>query len=270
MLDDIIVLITEHGMVALYPILIFSILRPLGLLAGFIAISWAMRGAQVLRISIAFCLALPMLPAHHNAFETLVLVGPLTEKLWITLKEFVIGYALGLLASLPFLALQYAGAITDAFRGENNSTTTDPTGGTLTTFSVAYLVVGFFAFFSFGGFEKLIENLYATYVIWPIGAMIPMLNETAATHAVELLTRSLVMAFRIALPLLALLVMIELSVAVAARLGRRFNFYNLAFPLRNLAAVVTLPLIMWLIWQGSDQIVGQSRDALPELGLFVR
>ncbi len=268
MLDDLIILLSDRGFDRVYPILIIVVLRPFGMLFSFLAFTWAFRTAVMARMSIALAFALPTLVAQTGQFERLMEFQTVTQFLPLTLKEFAIGYALGFLASVPFFALQYAGAITDTFRGENDTGIQDPTGGSLHTFSSAYLVIGFFAFFSLGGFEKLIQNLYATYGIWPITAATPTLDASAAMQAVDIFTRTIFMAIQIALPLLAMLVVIEFSVSIAARLGRRFNFYDLAFPLKNLATVLTLPLTMWVIWQLSDDRVGESGEVVSIMEAF--
>ena len=236
---------------------------------GFLAFNWAMRGAQMLRIAIAIALTLPVMAGNAAAFERLISLTSVTAFMPIAIKELIIGYGLGLLASLPFFALQYAGAITDSFRGENDTGNQDPTGGTIHTFSTAYLVIGFFAFFSLGGFEALVRNLYGTYGIWPLYAGLPNLDSAAALRAADMLTSTLMTAFVVALPLLAMLVVIELAMGVAARLGKRFNLYDLAFPVKNLVTVLTLPLIMWVIWQISDARLEEAENVLPMLeGLF--
>jgi type III secretion protein T len=269
-LDAMVRLISDRGIGTAYPIIILLVLRPFGMLLSFLAFTWALRGAQMLRISIAVALMLPALGAHADEFERLIGLTSVVQFLPVCLKEVAIGYALGFLASLPFFALQYAGAITDTFRGENDTGLHDPTGGTLHTFSSAYLVIGFFAFFSLGGFEKLIENLYATYGIWPVSYAFPTLSASAAMQAADILTRTMMTAIRVALPLLAMLVVIEFSVSIAARLGRRFNFYDLAFPMKNLATVLTMPLMMWVIWQLSDERVSETGEALTILEGFFR
>jgi type III secretion protein T len=268
MLDDVVRVIAMHGIDKVYPILILVTLRPFGLMFAFIAFSWAMRGAQMLKLSIAIALALPTLVANIDAVEAMIVAPDVLRLLPISLKEFAVGYALGFLASLPFFALQYAGAITDTFRGENDTGIRDPMGGSLHTFSLIYLIVGFFAFFSFGGLEQLVRNLYATYGIWPIGYVFPTLTATAGMIAVDLLVQTLTMAVQTALPLLGMLLVIEFSVSIAARLGKRFNFYDMSFPIKNLAVVLTLPLTIWLIWALSDDRIDDSGNAPHVLEAF--
>lgn len=269
-MDTLATLIADNGILAVYPVLLLVVLRPFGMMMGFMAFTWALKGAQMIRVSIGVALALPVAAGSATSLESFVAVPSIAAALPVAVKELMVGYGLGLLASLPFFALQYAGAITDAFRGESDTGIEDPTGGNLHTFSTAYLVIGFFAFFSLGGFETLLRSLYSTYAIWPLTAGLPTFDQAAAMKVADMLTATLMTTFIIALPLLAMLVLIELSMGVAARLGRRFNLYDLAFPIKNLVTVLTMPLIMWVIWNISEARLGESADALSMLEGLLR
>jgi len=262
MLEEFSGLISTHGVSQIYPLVMIVALRPLGLLFGFIAFGWAMRSGLMLRISIAIALSLPTAAGNFDQIAALVQSPDILTLAPISLKEFALGYALGFLSSLPFFALQYAGAITDAFRGENDTGIQDPAGGSLHTFSIAYLIVGFFSFFSFGGFEAMMRSFYGTYQIWPIIAGFPVLTSSAWLMAADLMTQTLWSAFTIALPLLSMLLLIELSFAIAARFAKRFNFHDLAFPVKNLVTVLSLPLTMWVVWSLMEGREAESAEAL--------
>ncbi len=266
--EEFIRFIGDYGIAKVYPVMILVALRPFGLLFGFLAMTWALKSALMLRLSIALVFALPTVAGSLGSIERLVADPSILELAPLALKEFGVGYALGFLASLPFYAVQYAGAITDAFRGENDTGHQDPTGGSLHTSSILYLVIAFFAFFSFDGFQRLLQNLYASYDIWPLTLVFPTFSSEAALHAVDILLRTLASAIWISLPLLALLVVVEFSVSIAARLGKRFNFYDMAFPIKNVLTVVSLPLVVWLIWSLSGDMIEESAMALRILEGF--
>ncbi len=270
MLEDFTRLLAVHGVSKIYPIMIIVALRPLGLLFGFLAFNWALGRGLMLRISIAIAFSLPTVAGNLDQIAVLIQTPDILTLAPISLKEFGLGYAIGFLASLPFFALQYAGALTDAFRGENDTGIPDPVGGTLHTFSVVYLIVGFFAFFSLGGFEQMMRNFYGTYTIWSIATGFPSFATSAWLQAADLVTQTLYIAFVVALPLLGVLVVVELSVAIAARLAKRFNFYDMSFPLKNFVTVLTLPLILWVIWVLSDARTAESAGALDLLQRMMR
>jgi type III secretion protein T len=255
-------LVSRNGYHNVYPIIILALLRPLGLLFGFVAITWAIGAARLLRMSVALAIGIPMLVVNAADIETLIESSSITELAVITPKEFMIGYALGLLTSLPFIALQYAGEITDAFRGESDSGLTDPLGGRISTFGMLYMVVGLSAFFAFGGLEQLVGNLYRSYTIWPLAEPMPAFAAMAPTVILQALSGMLLFAIKVATPLLAALVVIEFICAVAARMARRFTFHENAFLLKNVTAIVTLPVMAWFVWLLAGDLVDDQAGSL--------
>lgn len=270
MFDELILLVAELGIESIFPLLIVPLIRPLGLLFGFIGFVWAFQTRLLLRLSIAATLAIPVIFIDLDVLRGFVLRSDATELVPISVKEFGIGYGIGFLASTPFFALQYAGALTDTFRGENDTGLHDPTGGSLHTFSTIYLVVGFFTYFSIGGFEAMLDNFYVTYRIWPIGSIFPTMDQMAAMKVMDILTQTLFDAFRIALPLLSILILIEFSLAIAARMGRRFNMYDLAFPIKNLTTLLMMPLVIWIVWSLSEDRFAASASPLEILQTLIQ
>jgi type III secretion protein T len=248
-------LIAESGGEAAYGLIVLGAARPLGLLFGFQAFAWAVGQAVMLRTGIAIALGLPTLALNLPLLGPMVIeANPLSAAIVVP-REFVIGFGLGLLASLPFFALQYAGAITDNFRGESDGGQPDPSGGgTLQTFSVLYLVIGFAVFFTLGGLWQLVALLYRSYAVWPIEAAFPRLSDGSATLVLGLLAETLATSLRVALPLFGLLLLLEMTVGVAARLARRAGFYDIAFPVKNLATILALPLVGWFIVTTSETL----------------
>lgn len=257
--EELLRLVTATGFEGVYGIIVFAVARPLGLLFGFQAFAWAIGYSVVLRLGIAIAIGLPTLALSLPRIATLVEeADPLTSAL-VAPREFIIGFGLGLLASLPFLALQYAGAITDAFRGESDGGQPDPSGGgTLQTFSVLYVVIGFAVFFAAGGLWSLVDMLYRSYLVWPVEVGLPALADGGAIMVLMLLGETLLTSVRLALPLLALLVVIEFAVGVAARLGRRTGFYDMAFPTKNLATILALPLVAWFVHAASGDLTADA------------
>lgn len=239
--------ILDGGFQNFYYVTVFSMLRCFGLTWGFFAFEWALGPSVMLRSAISAAISLPVLAIYIDdiaAFSQTA--GPL-EIFLAAPKEFLLGFGLGFLASTPFRALQYAGAVTDGFRGESDSGLTDPSSSPLQTFSVLYLVVGFYVFFSIGGLWKLVEKFYATFQVWPIDLNYPPLSPDAVVLVIDWLQRGLELAIVICAPLLILLFSIDFILMIATKLGRKFNLYDLSFLAKNLITLVTLPLTAMLI-----------------------
>lgn len=245
-------------------------LRPLGLLFGFMAFAWGMGRGIMVRGAVGFALGMPMAVAGVDQIVSLIERGSPFEMALILPKEMIIGFVLGFLASLPFFALKAAGAISDAFRGESDSGHADPNGGSVPTWGLVFLILGFFAFFGSGGLWELIEMLYQSYDIWPIAAPLPEMTGTSIILIGDLVTAIFSQALLIAAPLLILLIAVDFILITASRMAQRFQLYGNEFAVKNLAAILALPLMVMYVARIVDDHVLDSLAALPMLGQMLQ
>lgn len=255
---------------ALALFLALTVARPLGLFFGFVAFGWAMQQSFLLRIGLAFAIGLPVSIALRPEIAALATQATLLDLVLLVPKEFALGYGLGILASLPLLALQIAGEITDNFRGEGDSGLTDPTGGRSSTWGTWFLVIGILVFVLGGGLQALIGVLYESYLTWPATRMLPPLTMASVGTVLDLLAQMLRAAILVAAPLLIILMAVELSLAIASRLAQRYQLMSLEFAAKNLVAVLLMPVMVAFLLQylaGSpvdfDQVIGALRTMLP-------
>jgi type III secretion protein T len=250
--------------------LLLTIFRPLGLLYGFTLFAWGFGPGLMMRIGISFAFGLVVFWNSSDTFVQIAETATIQNTLITLTIEFGIGFGLGAMTSSPFHALKYAGAITDTYRGENNSSLTDPSGGTLSTFSVLYFVAGAVIFTQAGGFYIIIKNLYTTYLIWPVGNREMAFGDDAWFLATQLLQRSILASIAIAAPLLIIFMSIDFALGVAAKLAPRFNLYENAFMAKNMAAVLTLPVIAMFLIRVSQSNLGFAYDAVFSLETYLK
>lgn len=267
--QELLSLILESEIENLYLVIVLGMVRIFGMMWSFVAFGWAFGSSILLRSAIAFALGLPLMLANVEISIDLASNTDALQLALLTPKEFAIGFGLGLLASGPFRAMQYAGAVTDAFRGESDSGLQSPDGSQLQTFSVLYLCIAFYVFFALDGLWKLIEQLYATYELWPIDDLTPALSKQSAEMALAAIDKSLELAVIIAAPLLILLMSIEFVLMVAAKLARRFGIYDLSFLVKNLVTIVTLPLTAMLIVRVAETYTPEAILGLESLKQFL-
>lgn len=238
-------------------VFILSTLRMLGLSFSFVVFGWGLGSGNLMRINISVVLSMPVMILYYDPITDMLQEKHGLEIVLLAAKEFALGFGLGLLASSPFRAFQHAGGIIDTFRGESDSGIQGPDQNPLQTLSMFYLVIAFVTFFSLGGLWQLVQVLYGTFGIWPIIEEAPFLYEGSAKLALDALSHALRLAFIIAAPMLILLLMVEVILMGASKLGKRFHLYELSFLLRNLVTILTLPLMAIMIMRvAEDRIVG--------------
>lgn len=249
--------------------LILLIFRPLGLLFGFTVFSWGIGAGLMTRIAIALPLGIFAFANDSFDVEVVVRTATLQRALIVLVIEFAIGFGLGAMMSSSFHAFKYAGALTDTYRGENNTGIQDPSGGEIHTFSVLYFLLGSYVFCVSGGFTIMVENLFLTYKIWPVGSEVIDFDSDAWRLGGQLVQRSLILAFVIAAPLLLLMLSIDFVLAVAARIAPKMHMYENSFLLKNFAAVALLPVMMMLMLEISDNELGYAYEAVSNMSRFI-
>ena len=270
MVPELFRLVAAHGIEEIYPIVLIVLLRPFGLLFGFTAFSWAFGNGRTLRISVAVALGLPTLAVTITELEPLIEDVSIGEIALLTPKELGIGLILGFLASLPFWALRYAGTIVGTYKGEADGGFQDPVDGTMESLAMLFQLIGLAAFAHAGGLWLTVANLYQSYSIWPLYSVFPSFNPWATGALFDILINTILTAVRTAVPLLAILVFIDFTLAVAARIGRRFRFYEYSFIAKNLATLFLMPVFAYLIWLTAQTIDLVSAESLSLLEVVFR
>ncbi len=268
MTEQLFIFVRDTPFEVLFLVISLGMLRTLGLSFGFMAFNWGLGTSITVRAGIAMAIGSPLMLANLDTVIEISNSATRFELAVLSPKEFAIGYGLGILASLPFLVMQYAGAVTDSFRGESDSGIQDPSGGTFQTFSVFYVVIAFFVFFSMGGLWDLFANLYRSYEIWPLETLYPKLGADAGLTALQLLDDTMHSAVLVAGPLLIILMAIELILIVAAKLARKFGLYDLSFLAKNAVAILSLPLLAIFILKMSNELTPEAIENLRKFEGF--
>ncbi|KAB7613601.1 flagellar biosynthetic protein FliR [Amylibacter sp. SFDW26] len=251
-------------------VFVLSVLRAFGLTFSFLAFGWGLGSGLTLRISICLVVSLPVMLVNFNQIvEISKTLGPLEITL-LAAKEFAVGFGMGLLASSPFRALQYAGSIVDSFRGESDSGLQMPDGTPVQTLAMLYLIIGFSVFFAMGGLWKLVENLYVSYEIWPLKNTLPTLYHGSAQIALEALSKAMELALIIVAPLMIMLVAVEIVLMVSAKLGKKFNFYEHSFLTKNIITMLTLPIMAIIILRVSEKYVPNAILSLSVMETYFK
>ena len=270
LIEEVIELIADRGWQESVPLVILAATRPLGLLYAFVGVTWAMGTARLMHMILAVALGFPMILVNLPVAEELIVEANVVKLGFIVITEIAIGVCLGWISSLPFLAMSGAGAITDQFRGESDSGLHPPTGGSISTFGLLYISIALVAFENNNGFGHMVRALYQSYIIWPIASTFPEFTRETVMATLGIMGQATLIMVRVTLPVLVLLAIIEFSVTIGARISKRYNFYNMAFPLKNLAVIAALPVIAMFIWMMSNTIIMPVFVEIDLIAFFIR
>lgn len=238
-------------------------LRPLGLLYGFTLVVWAIGYAVMLRLAVALPLGGFVFAGSAGQVWDLVADTSTGHLALAGIVEFGIGFAFGFISSAPFFALLYAGSISDQFRGENNTGLVDPAGGEANTFALFYMIIGAVIFLSLGGFNVLLEGFLLTYGVIGVGTFDVTFASVAWRIVIDQLQDTLVIALATAAPLMVLLIAADMFLAFAQKVAPRIALADHSFLVKNLVAIVVLPLIAVMIVRNGGTLTDGSLQALP-------
>ncbi len=237
---------------------------PLTVLAPWIALRSApatVRSALILALTVAFVpLALETAPPIDT-----------TPSHWgfLLLRETVIGLLFAFAAALPFYALDWAGRVTDIWRGASLSEViAPPTGERTSPLGELYLFLGIVLFLTLGGHRFALDVFADSLVLAPIGgaALASSLQEVAL-GAARLSAVALTFAAALAAPAAVCIVLVELSLGLIARSAPQVPVFFAGMPLRAAtglaAALVALAVLV-------DQLPTAFQDGVESARSLVR
>jgi flagellar biosynthesis protein FliR len=151
--------------------------------------------------------------------------------------ELFIGISIGFIIAAVFSAIQGAGRLIDVMGGFGFSSVLDPINNSNTTVtSDFYTVIATTLFFTIGGHRTLIEGIAQSYSLVPLGTF------TVNSAMIQILSRSftgiLLMALKIAAPLMAVLFLTEVVLALLSRALPSMNIFVIGFPIKIAVTVL--------------------------------
>ncbi len=206
--------------------------------AIFVPIPGFAASPEPVRIVLALSLTMalfPLWPTLHVLPEGGVLAG------WL-LQEAALGITIGLLVAFLSDAFALFGQMIGFNSGYSFASTIDPTSqADSTVFVVLAQSVSGLLFFSLGLHRQIIRTFARSLEIQPPGTF------TLSTATAETVLRlgSLIFStgVRLALPVVALLVMMDLALALLNRISPQLPLFALAFPVKILTALTVFSLI---------------------------
>ena len=200
---------------------------------GFRAAPDSVRIGLALVITFALLPVWPMLPNAEPALGQLVA--------WAFL-EAGFGLVVGLAISFLMEAFQVAMQTAAVHAGYGFATTIDPTSeadsGVLQTMAALFCGI---LFFTTGLDQQLIRLLAASFVRFPAGSWAP--SAASLDGIVRLGSDMFSVGIRVALPIVALLILIDFALALLGRVQQQLQLLSMAFPVKMAAALALLAVL---------------------------
>ncbi|WP_439373205.1 type III secretion system export apparatus subunit SctT [Bradyrhizobium sp. DASA03120] len=224
----------------------------------------------MIRTTFTIAIGLPCLEHIKAGLQTL---DPATRMISVALfgfKEIFIGLLFGMLLSIPLWSIQAVGDIIDTQRSVSSQvddpatrSQTSATGLFLGTTAVTIFVLS-------GGLQTMVSCLYGSYLIWPVYRLLPSLTLQGATEFVALLDHLMRTTFVVSGPVLALLLLIEISLMLLGRFAPQIKISDLSPTIKNVAfGVIMVSYTVFLIEYMGAEII-QFHGVLEWLEKFLK
>ncbi|MDY0001635.1 MAG: flagellar biosynthetic protein FliR [Polyangia bacterium] len=164
-------------------------------------------------------------------------------------REALVGALLGFLVAIPFRALEAGGRLIDSARGANMAEVlAAPTEVRSSPLGAFLLLLGVVLFLAVDGHLLVIQAVGGSYRTLPLGAPIGADAPRELTAlAIHLGSRFFLVAAGLAAPVLAAVVLVDLSLGLAGRLSPQLPLYFLGLPAKALGGVALLLLALPLV-----------------------
>lgn len=231
-----------------------AVARAFGLSIVFFPFAWGHLNSGIIRMAFAVAIAMPIVaPTLSN--PAIVLDALALSYVLTLIKELVVGLVIGVLLSIPFAVFLGGGAIIDFYRGGFQGAP-DPSGGTIPAYANLFVIVGLWMFAALGGFWITVDVIYASYEAYPMTAAFPALIANAQAF-VGLLGRIVLGALVLGGPIVLVMFLSDMTFLMSSKFGKSINVTHLAFPMKNLVALIALPFYSFvLVRLVKDQLTG--------------
>jgi flagellar biosynthetic protein FliR len=189
-----------------------------------------------MRAVLAFTLTFALFPVWPDLPNTLPTVTQIVG--WV-FSEAGLGLSVGLAVAFLTEGFQVAMQIVGLQAGYGYALTVDPTSqADSSVLQVILMLTTGWSFFILGFDRELIRILAASFERFPAGSWAP--SASSLDGIVRLGGNMLVTGVRLALPVAALLLLIDLALALLGRMQQQLQLLSLAFPAKMLATLVIL------------------------------
>ena len=180
------------------------------------------------------------------------------------LSEAALGITVGLVVGLLSEAFVLFGQMVGLQAGYSFASTIDPnTQADSSIFVVLAQSISGLLFFSLGLHREVLRVFARSLETQPPGSFMLTLN-TAET-VIHLSSSIFTMGLRLAFPIAALLIMVDIALALMGRINAQLQLLTLAFPAKMLTALVVLSAVAALLPRVYQSYAARLFESLPAL-----
>jgi type III secretion protein T len=185
-------------------------------------------------------------------------------------KEAVIGLLIGLGFGIFLAGLLIIGEIIDHQTGLTFTQNIDPVHGNTVSLTSQYLERVLFAALMLAGLmHGVVDALYLSYEIWPIGAWLPAFDRVYPLSLVTQTSRLFALALLLSGPVVLALFVVDAAMGLLNRAAPQLSLFHITMSLKSLVAVgvlvLALPMMLQRVVQALPEVTGTLKTLLQGL-----
>jgi flagellar biosynthetic protein FliR len=214
---------------------------------------------------IGFCGVLTVVfLASVPAPQTYPVYGTLLAYVLICLRELLFGAAMGFVLTTMFNVAMTAGSMIDYQIGFSMANIYDPENNAQTPLTGNFLnIMLLITFFLMDGHLKLIEVLYRTLTVVPVGTA--MAAPDILWAAAEVMSRAFIISVMVAMPVMAAGIMTEVALGVMIKTVPQMNMFVVGIPLKIIIGLIAMLLTLTAF---ADSTKGLFTEAFNYIGVM--
>lgn len=211
----------------------------------------------VMSVALAFLMApLVQIPASLSIFSGAGLLA--------AVQEVLIGVAVGMVVTLVFEALTFAGQTISLSMGLGFATLVDPQRGAQTTvIGQMFMIMGILTYLAINGHLMLLGVLAESFQSLPVGAA--HIDRNFLLSVVLWGARVFESGLLIALPAVIALVIVNLALGVVTRAAPQLNLFGIGFTVTLLCGFFVLIVGLDGVMAGISSLIGSALTAAADL-----
>ncbi|HPU88770.1 MAG TPA: flagellar biosynthetic protein FliR [Spirochaetota bacterium] len=212
-----------------------------------------------LKVLMSFLITLVIFPVVASTGYTLP--GGMGEYALLVIQEITIGIFIGFLVAIIFAAYQLAGQFFAVQIGFGINEVIDP----LAEVSIPLIgqlqnLVALLIFLAINGHHFMIKAVYRSYELAPVFSLAAKASQGYFNFLLHSFSGMFVVALKIALPVVATIFLVTVSLGVLAKAAPQMNIMMLGFPFKIAVAfgilVLTTPLIVRIMQVSLERTFG--------------
>ncbi|MCA1053526.1 flagellar type III secretion system protein FliR [Rossellomorea aquimaris] len=221
----------------------------------------------------AFFVTMPLfsyrnIPAQHRLAFSLVLSWVMYytveskafeingQYFLLVMKEAMVGLLIGFVAYMIVSAIQIAGGFIDFQMGFAIANVIDPQTGAQSPLMGQYLYTfSLLLLLALNGHHLIMDGIFYSYQLVPIdSAWIPFGNSTLVEYVVKTFNSMFVIAFQMAIPVVATLFLVDVALGIVARTVPQLNVFVVGFPIKIAVSFLVLFIVMGVMFEVMQQL----------------